>query len=104
MFVDTGMLHSGAHLCHHASGHAQEGATQLARGPLLSGMFGQFWAAETFHEALTAAHAQHLRDSQIQHEALTALGDKANQAGAEFIRTEQSNAAQLRMLRCGSAT
>ena len=46
MFVDTGLLHSGANESHRAGGHAQEGADRLSRGPLMSGMFGEFAAAE----------------------------------------------------------
>ena len=46
MFVDTGLLHSGANESHRASGHAQEGADRLSRGPLMPGIFGEFAAAE----------------------------------------------------------
>ncbi|MBY0442913.1 MAG: DUF2563 family protein [Mycobacteriaceae bacterium] len=104
MFVDTGMLRSGAHLCHRASDHAQDGAAQLARGPLFSGMFGQFGAAETFHEALVAAHAEHVRSAQNHHEVLTTLGGKAHHTSAEFTNMEERNATQLRMTRCSFAT
>ncbi|KAA3425689.1 DUF2563 family protein, partial [Mycobacterium tuberculosis] len=52
MFVDVGLLHSGANESHYAGEHAHGGADQLSRGPLLSGMFGTFPVAQTFHDAV----------------------------------------------------
>ena len=104
MFVDTGLLHSGANEAQRAGGHAQDGADQLSRGPLLSGMFGQFPSAEYFHDAVTSARAQHMKNLQVHQEALTALGRKAHYAAAEFTDMDERNAAKLRAVRCSSAT
>ena len=104
MFVHTGLLHSGGNQSHRAGGHAQEGADQLARGPLLSGMFGEFSAAEEFHGAFSAAHGKHVRTLQAHREVLTAIGGKAHRAAAAFTGMEGRNTAKLRAVRCSSAT
>jgi hypothetical protein len=104
MFVDSGLLHSGGNQSHRAGGHAQEAADQLSRGPLLSGMFGGFPAAETFHGAVIAAHGRHVRTLQAHQEALSAIGSKARQAAAGFTNMEERNSAKLRAVRCTSGT
>lgn len=104
MFVDTDLLHSGADESHRAGWHAQDGADQLSRGPLVSGMFGGFAAAETFHEAVTAAHAQHVKNLQAHQETLTGLGHKAHYAANGFTEMDDRNAAQERAVRWTSAT
>ena len=104
MFVDTGLLDSGANESHRAGGHAQEGADQLSRGPLMPGMFGDFAAAHAFHDAVSAAHAKHVRGLQAHQEALTAIGTKAHRAATEFTEMDERNAAELRAVRCSSGT
>lgn len=61
MFVNTEQLHSGGNQSHRAGGHAQEGADHLAGGTLESGMFGDFEVANSFHNAVTTAHGQHVK-------------------------------------------
>ena len=104
MFVDTGLLHSGANESHRAAGHAQDGADHLSRAPLASGMFGEFAAAEAFHDAVRSAHTQHMRSLQAHQEALTAVGSKAHLAATEFTDMDERNAATLRAVRCSSDT
>ncbi|OSC39528.1 DUF2563 family protein [Mycobacterium decipiens] len=104
MFVSTGLLRAGASESHRAGGHAQDGADQLSRGPLLSGMFGDFAAAETFHDAVGSTHTQHVRSLQAHQEALTALGGKAHYAATGFTDMDNHNAANLGAVRCSSAT
>lgn len=104
MFVDTDLLHSGGNESHRAGGHAQEGADQLARGPLAAGMFGDFAAANSFHEAVTAAHSQHVQDLQGHKETLTSVGEKAHIAARGFTSMDQGNAAELRAVRPGAGT
>jgi hypothetical protein len=104
MFVDTDLLHSGANESHRAGGHAQEGADQLSRGPLESGMFGGFSAAETFHEAVTVAHGQHVKNLQAHYETLTDLGHKAHYAADGFTEMDDRNAAEERAVRWNSDT
>lgn len=104
MFVDPELLHLGAKESHRAGERAREGADHLARGPLMSGMFGDFAAADAFHEAVSSAHAQHVRILQSHQEALTTVGAKAHYAAMEFTKMDQGNAAELRAVRCSSDT
>jgi hypothetical protein len=104
MFVDTEWLHLGANESHRAAGHASEGAGQLSRAPLSSGMFGDFGAADVFHRAVSLTHAGHAKTLQFHHQTLTRLGDRAHQAAAEFTAMDERNAAKLRLMQCNSAT
>jgi hypothetical protein len=104
MFVDTGLLHSGGSQSHRAGGHAHDAADRLLRGPLMSGMFGGFPAAEEFHEAVSVAHGKHVKGLQAHGESLTAIGGKAFQAAAGFTDMEEHNTAELRAVRPTSAT
>ncbi|KAA1249429.1 DUF2563 family protein [Mycobacterium simiae] len=104
MFVDAGLLHSGSSDSQRAGEHAQDGAGHLCRGPVMSGMFGGFAAAEAFHGAVTAAHSQHVKSLQAHQQVLTAVGGNACRAAAEFTDMDQHNAAALRAVRCSSDT
>lgn len=102
MFVDPGLLRQGASESHRAGGHARDGADHLARGPLAPGMFGDFAAAEAFHEALSAAHAEHVQSLQTHHETLADVGTKAHYAAGEFTAMDECGAEQLRAVRGSS--
>ncbi|MEM6108460.1 DUF2563 family protein [Mycobacterium sp. 050272] len=104
MFVDPGLLHSGGDQSRRAGGHAREGADRLSRGPLPSGMFGQFPAADEFHEAVGVAHGDHVRGLRAHEEVLTAVGGKAHRAASGFTEMDERNAAKLRAVRCNSGT
>lgn len=104
MFVDTDLLHSGGNESHRAGGHAQEGADQLARGSLASGMFGDFAAADSFHEAVTTAHTQHVQNLQGHKETLTGVGAKAHYAARGFTSMDEHNAGEMREVRLGFGT
>jgi hypothetical protein len=104
MFVNTELLHSGAGESHRAGTHAQEAADHLSRGPLLSGMFGGFAAADAFHDAVSMAQAEHVKSLRAHQETLNAIGGRARRAAAEFTEMEQHNSAELRALRCSSGT
>jgi hypothetical protein len=80
MFVKPGLLHSGGTELHRAGDYAHAGADHLSRGPVVAGMFGRFAAAETFHDAVYAAHAQLVKNLQDQQETLGAVGSKAHLA------------------------
>jgi len=67
-------------------------------------MFGGFPAAEAFHDAVSAAHATHVRSLQAHEETLTAIGGKAERAAVGFTEMEERNAAKLRAVRCSSNT
>ncbi len=104
MFVNPDLLHSGGTESHRAGEHAKNGADQLARGPVMAGMFGEFAAAETFHDALHSAHAQHVKNLQAHQEALGAVGSKAHLAATRFNDMDGRNAAMMRSVRCTSDT
>lgn len=104
MFVKPDLLHSGGTESHRAGDHAQEGADHLSRGPVTTGMFGGFAAAETFHDAVHAAHAQHVKNLQAHQEVLGAVGSKAHLAATRFSDMDARNAATMRSVRCGSDT
>jgi Protein of unknown function (DUF2563) len=104
MFVDTEWLRLGANESHRAGGHALEAAGHLSRGPLPSGMFGDFGAADMFHQAVSQSHGGHVKTLQYHHRTLTEVGDRAHQAVAEFTAMDERNAAELRMGQCNSAT
>jgi len=104
MFVDPGLLRTAANESHRAGGRALDGADALAQGPLAPGMFGDFSAAAAFHEALSAAHAQHVNNLQAHHGTLSAIGAKARYAAAEFTAMDERNAAELRAVRDRSGT
>ncbi|OBF04339.1 DUF2563 family protein [Mycobacterium sp. 852002-10029_SCH5224772] len=102
MFVNTEQLHSGGNQSHRAGGHAQEGADQLAGGTVASGMFGDFEAADSFHNAMNAAHGQHVKNLQGHSETLTGVGTKAHHAANGFTNMDQHNAAELKAVRPSS--
>ncbi len=103
MFVDTRLLHAGGSDSHRAGEHAQEGANALSRAPLSSGMFGEFAAADAFHEAVDSARAQHATNLQAHQQVLTAVGDKAHRATAGFTEMDDHTACEMRALRSSSA-
>lgn len=102
MFVDPHLLRRGGNDSHRAGGHAQEGTDHLARGPLSSGMFGAFEAAEAFHEAVVSAHTQHVTNLRAHHQALNAVGAKAHHAATNFTDMDDRNAAEMRAVRTSS--
>lgn len=102
MFVDPGLLQLGAKESHRAGEHARDGADHLARGPVAAGMFGDFAAADAFHEALSAARDAHARSLQAHHDALAAAGAKANYAATEFNAMDERGAEELRAVRGNS--
>ncbi|CQD15629.1 hypothetical protein BN1232_03354 [Mycobacterium lentiflavum] len=96
MFVDTGLLHSGGSQTQRAGGHAQDAADRLSRGPVISGMFGDFDAADAFHNAVSVAHGKQVKNLQAHGETLIDIGGKAHKAAAGFTEMEERNTAQVR--------
>ena len=96
MFADTAQLHSGASESHRASEHAQAGANHLSDAPPVAGMFGSFPAADDFQDAVSAAHAYHVKALHNHQENLNDVGTKAHRAGYAFSATEDQNRKVLR--------
>jgi hypothetical protein len=98
MFVDTAKLHSGAAESVRASEHAQAGANHLSGVSPVAGMFGEFAAADDFHDAISAAHAHHVKALQNHQQSLNDVGAKAHRAGYAFSSMDDRNAKELREL------
>ena len=96
MFVNIAMLHSGAAESHRASEHAHDSANHLSGTSPVAGMFGDFAAAEAFHDAVKSAHAHHVKTLQTHQESLSDVGTKAHQVGYSFSAMEDNNAKALR--------
>ncbi len=96
MFVDTAQLHSGASESRRASEHAQAGVNHLSGATPVAGMFGSFAAADDFHDAVSAAHAYHVKALHNHQENLNDVGTKAHRAGYAFTATEDQNMKVLR--------
>jgi hypothetical protein len=94
--VDPAMLHSGAAETHRASEHAAAGANALSGAVPSAGMFGAFEAAEAFREAITVAHAEHVKALESHRDTLQDLGMKAHHAAYTFTATDDHNAKVLR--------
>jgi hypothetical protein len=96
MFVSTAMLHSGAAESHRASEHAHDSANHLSGTSPVAGMFGDFAAAEAFHDAVKSAHAHYVKALQTHQESLSDVGTKADHVGHSFSTMEDNNANALR--------
>ncbi len=95
MLVDDELLRSGGDESHRAGEHAHDGAEQLTRAPLTAGMFGDFTAADRFHDAISSAHTQHVDALRSHHVTLMDVGDRSLHAAYGFAETENTNAKAL---------
>lgn len=104
MFVDAGLLRSGGDQSRQAGDHVHRAAGHLSRAELPPGMFGDFAAAESFHEATGSVQVRHaqllLQHSQI----LDNTGSCAAVAAEGFADMDDNNAGTVRTVRCDSAT
>ena len=99
MHVNTEGLRSGAGRSFNAADHAYEGAGNLSRAAIASGIFGKFAEADTFHEAVSGAHRRHVSMIESHFEKLGIVGDKAHSAAADFADMEKLNETRLRAVR-----
>lgn len=103
MFVDIVLLHSGARESHRSGRHADDGANHLARTSPVTGIFGDFAAAQDFHEAVSIAHAEHTAVLRANRETLSDIGSKARAAAVDFTAMDDRNTLRIRGIRCNSA-
>ena len=99
MHVNTEGLRSGAGTSYNAADHAYEGAGNLSRAAIASGIFGDFAEADSFYEAVSGAHRRHVSMIESHYDKLGAAGDKAHSAAADFAEMEKRNEARLRAVR-----
>lgn len=104
MFVDAVLLRSGGNETQQASDHAHQAAEHLSGAGLLPRMFGDFSAAESFHEATGSVQIHHARLLLRHREILGKVSRGAVAAAAQFTDMEVNNAASLRAVRCNSDT
>jgi hypothetical protein len=102
MFVDTGMLHSGAGESRRGASHAGDGAGHLTRTSPTAGMFGDFDAADEFHEAVAQAHSGHASQLRAHQETLDHVASKASTAATAFTEMDDHNAARVKAVGCNS--
>jgi uncharacterized protein YukE len=96
MLANTAMLHSGAGESYRAAEHAQDGATHLSLAASVAGMFGKFDTADDFHDAVTAAHAYHVKTLQSHQHNLDDLGANVHHIASSFSAMDASNAKMMR--------
>jgi hypothetical protein len=102
--VDFEHMRAGGNGSYNAAWVARDGADKFSRVAVDSGIFGDFPEAGTFHEALTASHADHV-DRMRGHEAtLDKLGAKVHEAADRFGAMEDHNESMLQALRCTLST
>lgn len=104
MFVDAGLLHSGGDESRQAGDHAHRAAGHLSRAELSPGMFGDFTAAESFHEATGSVQVHHARLLLLHRDVLHNISLGAAVTAAGFADMDENNAANMRAVRCDSAT
>lgn len=95
MEVDTTHLHAGAERCSDAAQTALTAAGKLAAKQPTAGMFGDFAEAHAFHEAVSAAHQDHIEQLNGHHRALTDIGDKSRTGADTFTARDASSADSL---------
>jgi hypothetical protein len=104
MEVDPTHLYAGADRCVDAAGTALAAAGKLAAEKSTAGLFGDFAEAHAFHEAVSAAHHDHVERLHGQHRALTDISDKGRWAADEFTARDVSSADSLRVAEAGFGT
>ncbi|WP_099023665.1 DUF2563 family protein [Mycolicibacterium palauense] len=100
MFVDVEEMRAGAAKSYNAAWLAMEGADNLSRARVTSGIFGGFADAESFQSALSGAHTQHVARLRHHENRLGVLGDKAHTTASAFVDMEERNAEALRTVLC----
>lgn len=104
MFVDPAMLQLGAADSHSAAKHAQAGAAMLDQTAVAAGIFGGIGAADVYHQAISTRHSEHIATLTEHRRTLADVADKAHLARRAFTEMDQSNASELRAVRCNSDT
>jgi uncharacterized protein YukE len=96
MFVDPAEMRTGANTSFKAADHANDGAGHLRRASVNSGIFGNFDAAQRFHDAVTNAHSRHTDLLNKHSEVLDQIGNNAHQAASKFAEMDAHNSERLR--------
>jgi hypothetical protein len=96
MRVQVGDLHAGAAHARTAGEHAQDSAQHLSQAQLGSGMFGDFAAADSFHDTISTAHAHHIAASEAHRNVLNGVDHRARHVANEFTTMDHANTEAVR--------
>ena len=91
MWVEPELLSSGGDVARGAGEHLRGGAADLSAASIGSTIFGDFAAAQSFHQQLSAHRNHQVSRMHDHHQTLTDVGQKAKTASGWFSRTEEAN-------------
>lgn len=95
MWVEPDLLSSGGDVARHAGERLLGGAVALSAAPIGAGIFGDFGAARSFHERLSAHHVGQVTRMRNNHRRLTDIGTKAKTSAGWFTDTERQNTEEV---------
>lgn len=95
MWVEPELLSSGGQVARNAGERVLGGAAALSAAPIGSSIFGNFAAAESFHQRLSAHHIGQVTEMRANHQTLTEVGAKAKTSSVQFSETEARNFSTL---------
>jgi hypothetical protein len=91
MWVEPELLSSGGDVARSAGERVLGGAAALAEAPIGSSIFGDFDAARSFHQRLSAHRSSRVDAMRDNHRTLTEVGQKVQIASGRFSETERRN-------------
>jgi hypothetical protein len=91
MWVEPELLHSGGDVARSAGQRVLGGAAALSAASIGSGIFGDFDAARSFHQRLSALRNSRVEAMRGNHRTLTEVGQKVQTASGWFSQTERQN-------------
>lgn len=91
MWVEPELLSSGGDVARSAGERVRGGAADLSGASMESTIFGDFAAAQSFHQRLSAHRNTQVSRMHDNHQTLTDVGSKAKTASGWFTETEERN-------------
>lgn len=91
MWVEPELLHSGGDVARSAGQRVLGGAAALSAAPIGSSIFGDFDAARSFHQRLSAHRTSRVEAMRGNHRTLTDVGRKVQTGAGWFSQTEHQN-------------
>jgi hypothetical protein len=95
MFVDVDLLRMGAQFSTSAGHIARNGASVFASAAWSPGVFGDFEAAQQFHQQVAQIHADHYVGMKRHSANLDALAEKVEFAASAFVSTDGETASGI---------
>ena len=95
MWVEPELLSSGGDVARSAGERVLGGAAVLSAAPIGSTIFGDFAAAQSFHQRLSAHHIGQVTQMRNNHQTLTDIGVKAKAGAGRFAETERQNTEEV---------